>query len=304
MDLSNWPELEMLLDGSATSAAWDALCDMLEQWPGHSSLETVIPDVGARLASWPDHLRRAPYAWVQRLLAGAEPRMRLARVLSLSGFVRGDAEVAAVVARAELAGLAELSLDNTGCGDQTALALAAGGPTALRLLSLRDNRIGADGFRVLAQASQLATLETLRLDENPGGQDGVMALVGSPYIQRLRALELFMTGATDAAVAALAQWPGASQIETLDLSENPLTDQAAFALAESPYLAHLRVLSVAFAHITDAGVAALAGSAGLRNVMELDLQGTKLGWAGRGNLAEAGYRSENQRWQRAAPALP
>jgi hypothetical protein len=69
-----------LLDQPPSEAAWAAFVAAMEQVPD-SDLEDLLPALLARLASWPDHVRVAPDAWLDH---SDEARLQCCRVFPVS----------------------------------------------------------------------------------------------------------------------------------------------------------------------------------------------------------------------------
>lgn len=61
--MEDHPAILDLLDQPPTEAAWEGFTAALEQLPDER-VKTLLPEVQARLAAWPDHLRVAPDAWL------------------------------------------------------------------------------------------------------------------------------------------------------------------------------------------------------------------------------------------------
>ena len=113
---------------------------------------------------------------------------------------------------------------------------AASAPVPLRELRLHNNRIGAHGFSILAEALRdNVLLETLMLSHNPGGDLGVAALASALAERRkagrdaaLRRLYLTAVNLTDVGAVALLdalRAPNAPPLETLVLDGNPAVSQ-------------------------------------------------------------------------------
>jgi hypothetical protein len=69
-----------LLDQPPSEAAWDAFVDALGQVPDEAA-QSLLPEVQARLADWPDHLRVASEEWATR---GDLIRLAVCRVAPLT----------------------------------------------------------------------------------------------------------------------------------------------------------------------------------------------------------------------------
>src|SRR5213075_53247 len=76
--------------------AWTDLGDLLDEWPVGASLDAALAQAETALADWPAFLREAPPTWKENLTSTPNPRLRLARGLSLRHETLGDAGAAQV----------------------------------------------------------------------------------------------------------------------------------------------------------------------------------------------------------------
>ena len=140
--------------------------------------------------------------------------------------------------------LRELVLYGCGLEEPAAEALAASGPTQLRLLTISMNSLGPAAVAVLARSRILETVEHLDLGMNPVGDAGVQALVRSPYIGNLRRLHLGSSVLGPASAKALAACPLLAGLRWLSLYSNAIQAEGALALADSPHMSRLEHLSL------------------------------------------------------------
>ena|SRR6266545_201991 len=87
--------------------------------------------------------------------------------------------------------LRSLSLGGNNLGPAAAFAIASGPAENLRVLDLRENRIGDRGATSLAESERLANLIELDLAEAQIGDAGAEALADSPHLGGLLYLNLF-----------------------------------------------------------------------------------------------------------------
>lgn len=137
-------------------------------------------------------------------------------------------------------------------------------PVPLVELRLHDNRIGAHGFAILADALRdNMQLRALLLSGNPGGDEGVAALaraLSERHADRpsgLRRLHLSAVNMTDAGASTLLaalRTPHAPPLESLLLDGNPHVSEAALQALDE-LLAPNRAAATQ-AHTTEAGGAA------------------------------------------------
>jgi hypothetical protein len=90
-------------------------------------------------------------------------------------------------------------------------------------LTLGDSGLGDDGLRRLAEASGLARLRTLAVNDQSVTAEGVAALAGSPLVAGLRELRLTNCQVGDAGAAALADSPHLGGLTHLELKRAALS---------------------------------------------------------------------------------
>ena len=168
--------------------------------------------------------------------------------LDLFSGLLGD-KGASVLSQALLVGalpkLEELWLRNNQIGDEGCKALAEHLPTSLERLYLDYNQIGDEGCKALAE--HLPTnLQTLGLHGSQVGDEGCKALA-EHLPTRLKVLELGGNQIGDEGCKALAKHLPAS-LKTLWLWDNQIGDEGCKALAKHLPTASLRLLCVGFEH--------------------------------------------------------
>jgi len=152
--------------------------------------------------------------------------------------------------RENLPEMKELDLNDYGltAEDAQQLVLALGQNTTITTLTLRENRIGAEGARALAGNT---TITTLNLDSNKIGDEGARALAGNTTITTLN-LDSNKIGDEGARVLA-----GNTTITTLSLSWNEIGAEGARALAGNTTIT---TLDLSWNEIGAEGARALAGN--------------------------------------------
>jgi uncharacterized protein (TIGR02996 family) len=125
---------------------------------------------------------------VTALAAGELPALRALHLLRTRPQEDG---VAALTAAAFFPELRSLSLGGNNLGPSTATAIARAPADNLRVLDLRENRIGDRGARSLADSPHLANLIQLDLAEAHLGDAGAAALADSPHLGGLFSLNLY-----------------------------------------------------------------------------------------------------------------
>jgi serine/threonine protein kinase/hemoglobin-like flavoprotein/Ran GTPase-activating protein (RanGAP) involved in mRNA processing and transport len=233
--------------------AWSSICRFLI---ARQEATDLIERATMLLNAWPDHLRRAPLAWWQRVRReGTHPLWGLVRALDLSGQALDDDDLTSIVAHTGLSSVTHLRLADNHISNRGMEALLTSRHlSSLRHLDLSDNRITAEGLT--ARPGTLRHLETLSLAGN-----GI--------------------GARGAELLASAAWP----LKTLDLTGNQIGTRGAEVLAGSDALCGLACLRLADNSIGSDGVSAISLSRSLTQLRELDLSSNRIGPAGAAALA-------------------
>ncbi|MGE0864111.1 MAG: protein kinase [Vicinamibacterales bacterium] len=258
-------------------SGWSAICRFLSGQPDQARLAAAA---NARLAEWPDDVRRAPLRWWDDAKRGAPPAAwSVARRLDLSGHGLDDQDAAALAATASLATITELILAHNQIGAAGAAALARSPHLrALSMLDLSDNRVGSAGAAELAAAAGLPSLATLNLSANGVGARGAAALAGGRL--SLQSLDLGDNDVRTDGAAALAGGPALGSLQVLNLRDNAIGSDGASSIAVSPTLSALTSLDLSGNGIGAGGAAALAWSATMSRLTRLSLARNRLGLDG------------------------
>jgi hypothetical protein len=185
----------------------------------------------------------------------SSPHLSALRRVESWGSALGDAACAALVGGPSAATLESLDLIESGAGDLTMWALA--GCARLEQLRCDEGAISAASASALARLP--ASLRVLSLRQNPIGAAGAAALASAPR-PALRTLDLAGCEIGDAGLVALAEGANLEGLERLWLEGNGIGPAGIAALAASGWAQGLRVLAVARNPLGDEGVAALARS--------------------------------------------
>lgn len=189
--------------------------------------------------------------------------------------------------------LLELQCIGGALGPKGAAALLSTSSTrALRVLSLRHQRLGPGGVAGLVGAPSHATLLAIDLRTNQLGPADVRALAGT--LDRARVLELSNNPLGDDAMLAFHTEPGLAALSVLGLQQTRLGDEGLRLLLESPLAARLRVLDLRKNLLTDEAARLLAHSGALRSIATLYLGGNRIGAAGK-KLLRASTQLEQAR---------
>ncbi len=226
--------LRDLLYEEPSEERWQLLCHLLDAWDtSQDTLTIAVRYAQGHLKIWPDALRKAdPHWWKAAEQNQHEPRLSLARHLSLMGYGGGVGRAQTVARCAGLAHMTLLNLSNNAIKDEGLTALAASPYIHnVQNLDVGTNRIADEGIRALGKSTQLKSLETLDLTYNPITEAGALALAQAPWLGQLRTLALWHTQIGPRGAIALADagpWP---VLDTLDLGSNQIGDVGARAIA-------------------------------------------------------------------------
>jgi hypothetical protein len=136
-----------------------------------------------------------------RVIAAANlPRLRTLHLLRTQP---EEAGVHALAGSELFAGLRSLSLGGNNLPPAAAVSLAGPGAASLRVLDLRENRLGDAGAATLANSPHLGNLLHLDLATNAIGDAGAEALADSPHLAGLICLDLHGNPLSPAAAARL-----------------------------------------------------------------------------------------------------
>ncbi|MFM8275158.1 MAG: TIGR02996 domain-containing protein [Gemmata sp.] len=163
-------------------------------------------------------------------------------------------------------------------------ALNTGGP--LERLSFSVMGITGEHLRRLFDGPTASALTELHLRDEPLGADGLRVLAEA-VPPTVRDLTLTKIGVRADGLEALARSPRLTSVRRLDLSGNPLTPRAAKVLSLSHPLAGLRSLNLSGCHLGDKGVRHVARSRWWANLVEADLSNNPISRAGVQHLLSA-----------------
>jgi uncharacterized protein (TIGR02996 family) len=141
----------------------------------------------------------------------------------------------------------------------------------LKVLSLREPDMGAEGLRVLVEALAFTRLEELSIESDEMDTAAFPALAAAPVLQRLISLELSCVGADDALALDLARSVQLSSLRRLGLSYNKIGPDGAKALAGSPLCRSLTRLDLSGNPLGDRGLKKLLRSPHLGSLRRLEL---------------------------------
>jgi uncharacterized protein (TIGR02996 family) len=167
----------------------------------------------------------------------------------------------------------------------TSTASAPTGPGMGVAMSHARRPIGADPFRLLAEAPALRAVRELVLTGLPH-DPGVPALLGSPYLGELTEVNLSACWLGNTILSALLKPGRLGQLQRLNLWANQIGDAGARMLAESPQLSGLKELHLNQNSIGDEGARALANSPYLDGLEQLSLLHNRIGTAAKAALRD------------------
>lgn len=293
-------ELRSLIAARPSAQRWEALMGWLEPLEDDEALLDHLPYIQAALASWPDALRAATAAQLERLERGAPPGplWPLIRALSISGHSLQQHQIASILAHEATAALPTVLLANAPQPDETWIEHLAT-RAALRQLKLDFHTIHPAQLGPLLEAARWERLESLAIDWTQDAlAQAALALAHTAALAHLRTLSLAWSRLGPHSVDALqrAQLPalrhlhldccrlddhGAARLlralktpslESLDLSNNTLGDETIAALCEPLTLPTLRTLGLSGAGLSDAQLSALLTSPRAASLHKLDMR--------------------------------
>lgn len=213
--------------------------------------------------------------------------MRSEPVTRLSLLSTRPFDMAVITAWPEIAQLRSVSLHllsgmALADGEATLEAMRSVRWPSLEALYFRAQRIGDEGFNLLAQHGQHAfpKLLALGVDEDTVTAAGMGELLNSRWASRLERLSLSENLLGPSGAEVIAQSRRLSRLTHLSLAGNGLGNEGARALADAGALRSLRSLDLRRNRITPAGLNALLASHHLRHLEQLELTGNPLGRAG------------------------
>lgn len=149
-------------------------------------------------------------------------------------------------------------------------AIRAIATVSLQTLDLRENRIGTEAAKLLAESPWLESLKTLNLSFSELGDSGVFALAKSQTLRNLQILILSKNSIGDAGVKELAAMPIFSKLQKLNLRGNAIGFEGMEAISKAP-LNHLQKLNLRKNQGGIAGLRVLMASQTLCSLKELNL---------------------------------
>jgi serine/threonine protein kinase/hemoglobin-like flavoprotein/Ran GTPase-activating protein (RanGAP) involved in mRNA processing and transport len=167
--------------------------------------------------------------------------------------------------------LVHLDLADNEFGASGAEILARSNLNKLRMLILRNTRLGADGVAVFSVSPLFAGLQHLDLSQNGIGPAGVAVLALSRKLGEIRRLCLAQNSIGREGLQLLLSSAGMEAVEVLDISSNGVGANGAMALASSLLARRIRVLNLSNNDIGDTGLAALLGAPQLTGLSALDI---------------------------------
>jgi hypothetical protein len=270
-------ELRSLTAARPSAQAWEALLHKLEPLEQDPELPDHLPYLDAALQRWPDALRAATDAQLDRLERGEHPGALwpLVRALKLSGHARQQHQIAAILAHEATHTLPSLLLTTTPQPlDRWLDHLAP--RAALRQLQLGFNTLQRDQLGPLLEAARWDALHALELSWTPDVLDGAdHALTHGAALTNLRTLSLAWCRLSEPCIAALSH-AALPALEALDLEHCRLTDTRAAHLLRAMDLPALHTLTLDNNALGDATIAALAQPHHLPALRALNMSGADL----------------------------
>jgi len=305
-----------ILEKGPSPAHWVELCGKVLEFgkvAPRDVREHVLPEVLARLGTWPMRLRTTtPVVSPDALRSSPNPACQLVRFVRVASmdFQEMASRLPELRFHVDLAERREergplrvgrwrgverivvLDLSRRAIQDAQLAELAQTTHLeALEELYLDDNRMGDDGFLVLSTAKALPSLVVLSLARNRITDAGLEDGIASPAWRNLRALDLTANPIGDYGAADIARAHGLAKLEVLGLGGCGLSAKGVQALASSVYLRGVRHLDLSSNGLTDEAALVLAASRGLDRLESLDLGGNRIGLRGVRALMQAEHLS-------------
>jgi uncharacterized protein (TIGR02996 family) len=144
----------------------------------------------------------------------------------------------------------------------------------LRVLDLKNNKIGARGVAAIAAGPCAAALRVLRLGDNRFGKQALRKIAKGAAFPRLTTLDLNSPPGRTASAEEVTRFLtelDLPRLRHLDLRGWPVDDRGAKALAHNPAFAGLTCLSLSSCRVGATGARALIASPHLQRLLMLDL---------------------------------
>lgn len=251
-------DVRSLLQQPPSHQSWAQLCAWVERSDDEELEQAVLPYVRQHLSRWPDRMRAAPRAWLDRMLQDSKkrvPAMALVSVLDLRSYAAAraswnkerDEDLSWILRRTELEYVRHILMHRVS-------------PTV--------GELGA-----LAANPAAAKVESIELGECelPANSDG-RALLEVRELVGLREVAWTAAKLDDLFIQRLAEAPLGGQLERLDVSGNALTHVGVARLLSDARFARLRSLSAGKNPAQGRPLAALlSGSTAVSQLRELSL---------------------------------
>lgn len=245
--------------------------------------EWTVPNVGPQAFS---------RGFVEDIHTSADRFLAQARRISATTVVRtlrlvnADRRIPELSALPLFARIERLAFDNNTLGVQQRIVRFFGTADLprLRSLSLRNNRLWAEGLEELGRMPVTAQLRRLDLSGNPFADAGAEVLADSEGFANLRHLvvrndeQQYADSIHAVGAAAMARSRTLTKLRTLDLAGHFVGDGGLIDLAESENLANVVVLDLSandIGSLGDLGFAALVDSLHLEKLRRLGLGGSR-----------------------------
>ena len=235
-------------------ASWAAICVALEAADEDLARERFVPYLEGNLRRWPAAIREAPWAWIERALAGEPPPgLRLVGSVSIMNRKNVYQAFGRLMRDDALSGVRHLRIDGTAIGRARGVRALAASPLAGQLEELHVAQVGLDDDALIELlTADFPNLRALHLERNDLSQWGISQLVDKPLV-----LEL----------------------EELHVDANPIGHNGAALLAKAPFT-RLKVLSMGTTELGDQGLIELCDGVGFSNVERLELARCDFGAVG------------------------
>lgn len=226
--------LRGILGGSPTQEAWQALLQLLHNWPPEQGLETAVAYAEAHLEDWDDTLRSMDLQLLN------QPFRSLARTLhspwcpdeALRIFLDSSKDLPLFVMHISLS------------SETLPAFLRCAYLKQLHTLKLQHCDLHVHEWEQLASALQVAPLRTLSIERSTLKEESVQCLCQAPFFEQIQHLSLRDNYLDDPALEILASQSACHSLLSLDVGMNMFSDTGLCALSQSPYFQSLEILQL------------------------------------------------------------
>lgn len=269
-------------------ASWAAICAAIEAADEDIARSRFVPYLEGNLRRWPAALREAPWAWVERALAGEDPPgLRLVGAITIMNRKNVYRGFGRLMRNEALAGVRKLQIDGTPIGKARGVRALASSPLASRIEELHIAQVGMDDDALMELlGSELPSLTALHLERNDLSQWGISQLIEKPLVLGLEELHVDANPIGEVGAELLASAPF-TRLKVLSMGTTELGDGGIIKLCEGVGFSHVERLELARCEIGPVGASALEVTEAFPSLRYLSIWSNELGDVGTAHLAKA-----------------